>query len=177
MKKNKWAEELIKANSVIYEKPVELRSEKVRNIIGQVPPVLLRYGIMIIALALLMLVGASAFIPYQPTIGTEITVTQDKDGLLHYTADIIQSAKNKQSLFSEIIAESVSEFSLPTHYQIQSISDTVTLSGQKAWRTAILNPVNATPQNIKLENPVTVQAKIMQEKQSVLMWVAGKVFK
>lgn len=173
MVRNKWAEELIKANSVIYEKPVELRSEKVRNIIGQVPPVLLRYGISIIGLSLLVLVGISAFIPYQPRIETEITITQDKDGLLHYTADI-QSTNNKQSQFSEIIAETASEFSLPTHYQIQSISDTVTLSGQKAWRTAILNPVNATPQNIKLENPVTVQAKIMQEKQSVLMWVTGR---
>lgn len=50
---------------------MELRSEKVRNIIGQVPPALLRYGISIIGLAICTLIGISAFIPYQPTIETK----------------------------------------------------------------------------------------------------------
>lgn len=49
------------------KRQMELRSEKVRNIIGQVPPALLRYGIAIIGLSLLVLLGVSAFIPYQPT--------------------------------------------------------------------------------------------------------------
>ena len=33
-------------------KPIELRSEKVRSIIGQIPPVLLRYGTVIIGVTL-----------------------------------------------------------------------------------------------------------------------------
>ena len=37
------------------ERPIELRSEKVRNIIGRMPSVLIRYGTMIIGAALLML--------------------------------------------------------------------------------------------------------------------------
>ena len=38
---------------------IEIRSEKVRNIIGQVPPVLLRYGIYTITLSLLILIFGS----------------------------------------------------------------------------------------------------------------------
>lgn len=56
------------------ERNIELRSEKVRNIIGQIPPVLLRYGAAIIGAALLAMVSTSAFIPYQETLPIEVTI-------------------------------------------------------------------------------------------------------
>ncbi len=43
---------------------IELRSEKVRNIIGAVPPALVRWGIAIITLILLLLVAAVCLLPY-----------------------------------------------------------------------------------------------------------------
>lgn len=43
---------------------IELRSEKVRNIIGSVPPTLVRWGIVVIALILIMLILAISLIPY-----------------------------------------------------------------------------------------------------------------
>lgn len=43
----------------------ELRSEKVRNIIGPMPPRLIRYGIAIICLAMVMVVCVSAFLPFR----------------------------------------------------------------------------------------------------------------
>ena len=184
----RWAQEILDCNAQIFEKPVELRSEKVRNIIGQVPHVLLRYGIMIIALALLILVGVSAFLPYQPGIDTEITVTQDENGLLHFSTVIPQDVihkintrradsnrKAQETQFSEVISETASELSLPTRYQLENISDTVTLSGQKAWYSATLIPTNNVPNNIQLENKIVVPGKILLEKRSVLMWVVKKM--
>lgn len=47
------------------ERSYELRSEKVRSIVGYVPPVLTRYGISIIAIGAVLLFIISAFIPYQ----------------------------------------------------------------------------------------------------------------
>ena len=44
---------------------LELRSEKVRSIIGQVPPSLLRYGALAILAALVILVYVSYSIPYK----------------------------------------------------------------------------------------------------------------
>ncbi|WP_373801478.1 hypothetical protein [Bacteroides heparinolyticus] len=57
--------------------PVELRSEKVRNIIGRIPSALVRYGTIIIGLSLLMLLIVSAFIPYRETVPVKISVESD----------------------------------------------------------------------------------------------------
>jgi len=51
---------------------IELRSEKVRNIMGVVPPLLLRQGATIIGLILVVLVGISAIIPYQKNINVQL---------------------------------------------------------------------------------------------------------
>lgn len=51
---------------------IELRSEKVRNIVGKVPPATERYGISVIFIVLLVLVGVSMLIPYKETINLQI---------------------------------------------------------------------------------------------------------
>lgn len=56
------------------EKSIELRSEKVRNIVGQIPSLLIRQGILIIGLVLLILLSISAFVPYRKTLPVDITV-------------------------------------------------------------------------------------------------------
>jgi len=43
---------------------IELRSEKIRNIVGKIPPALLRKGIAIITLIIIILIIAAYFIPY-----------------------------------------------------------------------------------------------------------------
>ena len=53
-------------------KPIELRSEKVRNIIGRMPPVLVRYGTAMIVSAVLVLAAIAAIVPYQPKISLEV---------------------------------------------------------------------------------------------------------
>lgn len=157
------------------KRQVELRSEKVRNIIGQVPPVLLRYGIMIIGGALLILAGVSAIIPYQPSIDVQITVTQDDDGKLHYSARIPQSAMKNRAKFDEVILNSSSDMVLPSRFRIEEISENVQLSGQETWQSATLIPIDNISENILLDKPVTVQGKILLEKQSVMRWVVGKM--
>lgn len=43
---------------------IELRSEKVRQLIGEIPPSLVRWGIAIIAIVFLALLAAVILIPY-----------------------------------------------------------------------------------------------------------------
>ncbi len=157
------------------QKDIELRSEKVRNIIGQVPPVLLRYGIAIIGLSLLVLVGVSAFIPYQPSIDVEITVTQTNDSILHYSARIPRSAMKNRAKFTEVTLSSSSEMPLPSRFRIEEISENVQLSGQEAWQSVTLIPIDNISENILLDKPATIQGKILLEKQSVMRWVVKKV--
>lgn len=50
------------------ERNIELRSEKVRNIVGKIPPAVDRYGIAVIGLVLMAIVGVSMLIPYKETV-------------------------------------------------------------------------------------------------------------
>lgn len=43
---------------------IELRSEKVRNIIGEIPPSLVRWGIVVIAVVVVILLLAVLCVPY-----------------------------------------------------------------------------------------------------------------
>ena len=157
-------------------KTVELRSEKVRNIIGQVPPVLLRYGISIIGLAICVLVGISAIIPYQPSIDTELEIRQDNADRIHFTVNIRENKMKDFYLFSSVRCERASELDLPSVYKIRSVSDTLQLGNNDAWYKAEIVPEVATPVSVNLEDsPVVFPAKIMLKRKSLLLWAVGKV--
>ncbi|MDR1706926.1 MAG: HlyD family secretion protein [Prevotella sp.] len=55
-------------------KSIELRSEKIRNIIGQVPSVLVRNGTLSICMVLIILLIISLFLPYREIISIKIRV-------------------------------------------------------------------------------------------------------
>lgn len=54
---------------------IELRSEKVRNIIGRIPPLLIRSGIILITLLITGLAAATCFIPYPENVKGKVEVT------------------------------------------------------------------------------------------------------
>ena len=58
---------------------IELRSEKVRNIIGQIPPSIIRIGITVIFFVIAGLLTASYFFKYNYTIETTATIYQQND--------------------------------------------------------------------------------------------------
>lgn len=105
----------------------------------------------------------------------EITSSQDTNGLLSFTATITQDAMKKKAKFTEVVAGTAIELSLPTNYQIESISDTVNVSGQKMWRTITLIPKDNIPATLQIKNPVKMPGKLLLNKQSVMMWLVGKV--
>lgn len=69
-KDDKLATEKVKGKSG----DIELRSEKVRNIIGQIPPFLVRSGIGVIALVVVLALAVCYFIPYYETAEGHITL-------------------------------------------------------------------------------------------------------
>ena len=62
------------------ERNIELRSEKVRNIVGKIPPAVDRYGITVIGLVLVVAVAVSMLIPYKETVsfGVRFNPAQSK---------------------------------------------------------------------------------------------------
>lgn len=55
------------------EKSYELRSEKMRSIVGQIPPALVRYGTIILFAVLMVLFGIAYFMPYKQVYSGTIT--------------------------------------------------------------------------------------------------------
>ncbi len=55
------------------EKSYELRSEKMRSIVGQIPPALVRYGTIILFAVLLIILGIAYFMPYKQVYSGSIT--------------------------------------------------------------------------------------------------------
>lgn len=51
---------------------MELRSENVRNLLGEIPPVLVRWGTVIIVAIFLILLLAVCFVPYPHSKGESI---------------------------------------------------------------------------------------------------------
>jgi len=54
------------------EETIELRSEKVRKLIGDIPPSLVRWGIAIIAIVAAALIAAACLLPYPYSDGESI---------------------------------------------------------------------------------------------------------
>ena len=51
---------------------IELRSEKVRNLLGEIPPALVRWGTVIIVAIFLALLLVVCFVPYSHSQGESI---------------------------------------------------------------------------------------------------------
>ena len=56
------------------ERSLELRSEKVRSIVGQIPSSLIRYGITAIGMVLLCLFAVAYFLPYKQVYSGTATI-------------------------------------------------------------------------------------------------------
>lgn len=69
-------------------KDIGLRSEQVRKIIGQIPPVLVRSGIGIIGIIVALLLAVAAFVPYPETTETDITLTSILEGRILATGEL-----------------------------------------------------------------------------------------
>ena len=61
---------------------IELRSEKVRHIIGEIPSRIVRYGITVITFVILGLLVGAYFIPYPETISAKVQVINAHQGAI-----------------------------------------------------------------------------------------------
>lgn len=59
----------IKSN---HQNKIKLRSEKVQKLVGEIPPSLIRWGTIIIAIVFIALLAAVCFLPYPYSNGESI---------------------------------------------------------------------------------------------------------
>lgn len=61
---------------------IELRSEKIRHIISEIPSRIVRYGITIITIVILGLLVGAYFIPYPEIISAKVQMTNARQGTI-----------------------------------------------------------------------------------------------
>ncbi len=151
---------------------IELRSEKVRNIIGQIPPRVIRSGITVIFVVIAGLLAGSYFFKYNYTIETTAMLEQKNDSTyisVKIPANEITKVKsghkviltfdNIQNLYNKRVVT-----------EIQTLPTTIHIANNEGYFTAKIKQKGylKTTENetIKLYDKTEVKAEIITDKIS-----------
>lgn len=136
---------------------IELRSEKVRNLIGQIPPIIIRAGISVIFIIILVLLIGSWFFKFEYTIKTTATIDKNNDSLiiqLKIPANEINKIKTGQKVILDFN-------NIPNLYnekmvtEIQNIPNTLEIKEDGGFYTAEI----ILPEKTKIESGRTLSIK------------------
>lgn len=109
---------------------IELRSERARNVIGQIPPTIVRTGIVSIVLVFIFLIAGAAIIPFQP----QIKVSAMLKGTPNSFSGEVLLPKGSISICSQQLAVRVSPYNTNLN-----LSGTIILN----QRRLVVNPQGA----------------------------------
>jgi hypothetical protein len=122
---------------------IELRSDKVRSIIGQIPPWIIRTGISVILLVIVALLVGSYYFKYPYTITTTVVfVKRDNSfiGIVKIPANEISKINKWQEV--EIYFEDVKNLNgLSFKSKIKEISSNVNISDKSGFYTAKISKI------------------------------------
>ena len=120
---------------------IELRSEQVRKIIGQIPPVLVRSGISIIGLIVALLLAVATFVPYPETIETNITLTNIHEGHAFAKGRLpysyISQVKKDMNIIIELEGYSNGDYSSLQGYIEAVLPKVITVDGQNYFNITL----------------------------------------
>ena len=152
---------------------IELRSEKVRNLIGQIPPVIIRAGISVIFFIILILLIGSWFFKFEYSIKTTATINQNTNSLiikLTIPANEISKIKTGQKVILDFN-------NIPNLYnekvviEIQSVPGILEITEDGGFYNAeIIFPVKTVIESgrtISIKNELEVNAEIVTDKISL----------
>lgn len=107
---------------------LELRSEKMRNIIGKIPPFLLRKGIAIITIVIITLLCLMYFIPYPQNKNLDIII-ENRDLTSYIATGILPISEAKGIMIGQKVY--ITTFSLNKNYSFEGyIQNIIELAGK-----------------------------------------------
>lgn len=158
-----------------YER-IELRSEKIRHIIGAMPPWILRYGIAIVCTVVAILVGTTAFIPYPETIEAEAIIGNTQGNERIATAFVNYNEISKVSMGMEILLHPEGYTSDPQYTLTGKISaidrHVIDNAGTRSFTCHIVLCNNEI-----LQEGMYAQATIITSNKSLLKHIFSSIIK
>ena len=150
---------------------IELRSEKVRHIIGEIPSRIVRYGITIITIVILGLLIGTYFIPYPETISAKVQMTNAHQGAItipYKYVNTIASGMTANIEFDGYDAETYGT----ANGKITATSHT---PQQTAAGSVFTAQVKVTDCKYKLVSGMTGTATILVSNESVLQRIVKQI--
>jgi len=151
---------------------IELRSEKVRNIIGQIPPILIRFGITLIFIIIIGILTGTYFFKYNYTIKTTAIVEQ-KNSSINIKVKVAANEINKVKKGQKVI---LNFNNIPNLYnqqiavKVQTIPNVIEISKNGGYfiiNIILLNDFTTESNKIiNITKPTEVNALLITDKIS-----------
>jgi hypothetical protein len=153
-------------------KDIELRSERVRYVIGRIPPILIRGGITFISILIFSLIAAAWFIPYPENLNIEIEVKSEREAMSLVKYKYVDLLKEEMPV--EIILEGYdSRIYGYIKGSIQSINNDII---QKDGQNYFVIVIRVHSQTNIMKDKMKGEGFILLSNESVLKKIKNKLF-
>ena len=150
---------------------IELRSEKIRHIIGEIPSRIVRYGITIITIVLLVLLVGAYFIPYPETISARIEMTNRQQGTVDIPYKYVNTVKKGKNVSIELEGYNIEMYGAANG----TITATMHTPRQTAAGNVFTAQVKVTDCKYKIISGMTGTASILVSNESVLQRIGRQI--
>lgn len=150
---------------------IELRSEKVRHIIGEIPSKIVRYGITIITIVILGLLVGAYFIPYSETISAKVQMTNAHQGTITVPYKYVNTIA--KGMTANIEFEGYDAETYGTAYG--TITGTSHTPRQTTEGSVFTAQVRITDCRYKIINGMTGTASILVSNESILQRIVQRI--
>ena len=150
---------------------IELRSEKIRHIIGEIPSRIVRYGITIITIVLLVLLVGAYFIPYPETISAKIEMTDRQQGTVDIPYKYVNWVVKGKNVSIELEGYDTEMYGAANG----TITATMHTPRQTAAGNVFTAQVKVTDCKYKIISGMTGTASILVSNESVLQRILQRI--
>ena len=150
---------------------IELRSEKIRHIIGEIPSRIVRYGITIITIVILGLLVGAYFIPYPETISAKVQMTNARQGTIAVPYKYVNTLARGMTVNIEVEGYDAETYGA-ANGMITATSHT---PRQTAEGSVFMAQVRITDCRYKMIKGMTGTASILVSNESVLQRIGRQI--
>lgn len=152
---------------------IELRSEKVRHIIGEVPSCIVRYGITIITIIILGLLVGAYFIPYPETINAKVQMSNSHQGTIDVPYKYVNTIAREMAVSIEVEGYDAETYGVANGVVVA----TSHTPRQTADGSIFMAQVRIKDCKYKIISGMTGNATILVSNESVLQRIVRQITK
>lgn len=150
---------------------IELRSEKVRHIIGEIPTRIVRYGITVITIVILGLLIGAYFIPYPEAISAKMQMTNAHQGTITVPYKYVNTIAKGMTVNIEVEGYDTETYGAANGI----ITATSHTPRQTAAGSVFTAQVRITDCKYKIISGMTGTASILVSNESILQKIIQRI--